>query len=301
MTMIDVEAAPAPGPLSPGARLLEIDPEVLARRYNRTPFLFGHRLAEHPLLQLESLVDLANRLPTDQVRQAKGSKPLSANIDESEATDRLTLAGILADMEHADRFVLLYHPERDPLYRELLDTVLDEMQPLSEAIDPGMRDRHAFIFIASPGAVTPYHMDREVNFLCQVRGTKVVSLWDQDDRSILSEEEIETLVVDWNRPRPPYRPEYDAKAMRFTLEAGMGVHQPMFAPHAVTCGGGDISIAIALTFRTRSLARRMMVHSVNHRLRQHGRLPTPYGSPVADGIKYQGMRAYRGLRSLAGR
>jgi hypothetical protein len=77
----------------------------------------------------------------------------------------------------------------------------------------------------------------------------------------------------------------------------MGVHSPMFAPHATTCGDG-VSIAMAVTFRTRACERRMMIHGLNHRLRKHGRRPQPFGTGVADEVKYRGMQAYRRLRSV---
>ena len=42
-----------------------------------------------------------------------------------------------------------------------------------------------FIFVSSPGSVTPYHIDPERNFLLQVRGNKTMHMFDGSDRSLL--------------------------------------------------------------------------------------------------------------------
>jgi cytochrome P450 len=39
----------------------------------------------------------------------------------------------------------------------------------SEPLAPGMCQREGFIFISSPGAVTPFHLDPEHNFLLQIK------------------------------------------------------------------------------------------------------------------------------------
>ena len=42
--------------------------------------------------------------------------------------------------------------------------------------------REGFIFISSPGSITPFHMDPEYNFLLQIRGEKQISIWGGKDR-----------------------------------------------------------------------------------------------------------------------
>src|SRR3546814_5379175 len=38
-----------------------------------------------------------------------------------------------------------------------------------------------FLFISSPGSITPYHFDPEHNILLQLRGTKVMNVWPAGD------------------------------------------------------------------------------------------------------------------------
>ncbi len=220
----------------PPRAILQVEPEAFRKNYNRRPFMFEHRLNEHPLMQLEALLELAHRLPPDQVRHSRGKRGFDVDFDDDLRTRRhkLTLDQVFEDLPGADAYVMLHRPDVDPRYRDLLLTALADLRGLVEPVDPGMCDEAAYIFLASPGAVTPYHMDREMNFLCQVSGSKEVRLWDQDDRSILAPQEIDTLFAREDLPKPAYQPEYGEKAMTFTLSPGTGVHQPLLAPHAVT-------------------------------------------------------------------
>ncbi len=284
----------------PPRAILQVDPGAFRKNYNRRPFIFEHRLNEHPLMQLEALLELAHRLPPDQVRHSRGKRGFDVDFDDDLRTRRhkLTLDQVFEDLPGADAYVMLHRPDVDPQYRDLLLTALADLRGLVEPVDPGMCDEAAYIFLASPGAVTPYHMDREMNFLCQVSGSKEVRLWNQDDRSILAPHEIDTLFAREDLPKPAYQPEYGEKAMTFTLSPGTGVHQPLLAPHAVV-NNSEISIAIALTFRSRATRRRIAIHKANYKLRRLGINPGAYDdSRVLDSLK---EGTYRGIRSIRSR
>ena len=51
------------------------------------------------------------------------------------------------------------------------------LEPLVRARTGTMYKREAFIFVSSPNAVTPFHMDPEHNILMQLRGTKTMTLF----------------------------------------------------------------------------------------------------------------------------
>ena len=50
------------------------------------------------------------------------------------------------------------------------------------------------IFVTSPGRITPYHMDGETNFLAQIHGTKLVYIYDGNDKAVLSDEDMEEVL-----------------------------------------------------------------------------------------------------------
>jgi hypothetical protein len=212
--------------------LLDIDRSRFASDFNTRPFGVRHGLADHPAFQLERLVELARRLPPAAVEYNAGDLPLTQDPSLTPQTG-LSIEETIRRIHDARSWMVLKRVELDPEYKRILDDCLDEIAPLA----PGMRGRQAFVFISSPGSVTPYHIDHEYNFLLQIRGTKHMSIF---DRSVLSEQEIErfyrgehrNLVFDEARA---------ADARTFELRPGAGVHVPVNAPHYVNNENGRAS------------------------------------------------------------
>src|SRR5262249_54744010 len=169
---------------------------------------------------------------------------------------------------------------------------------------PGHQDaglREAFIFISSPGSVTPYHMDPELNFLLQIHGNKQFHVFPSGDRTLLSEEELERFYSGAHR-NLVFRDDYQEKATTFELRPGDGVHVPVTDPHWVKVGEGSYSISFSITFQTLACERRAALYSINHALRQRGGKPTPVGqSPWRDTLLYAKHRIGRRLRRWFGR
>ena len=275
--------------------LLDIDSADFAANFNRHPFLIGHRLAAHPLFALPSLIELARRLPAKDIEYNAGNLPVS--IDPS-LTPRngLSPEETIRRIEECKSWLVLKYVENDPAYRDLLLGCLDEVRPFSEKIVPGMMQPQGFIFVTSPGSVTPYHMDPEHNFLLQIRGSKTVR---QFDRGVVSQEELERFHAGAHR-NMVYKHNYLARSWTFELEPGTGLHFPHTFPHWVH-NGPSVSISFSITFRTPDLERLATIHLVNGILRRRGFRPTPVGqSAWRDGLKYQTYRAWRRARRLLG-
>ena len=88
-----------------------------------------------------------------------------------------------------------------------------------------MTSAQAFIFITSPGSVTPYHIDPEHNFLLQVHGSKTVRMLDGSDRDVLSDRELEGFYADQGR-NLEFDESNQESGWKFLLEPGMGLHFP---------------------------------------------------------------------------
>jgi hypothetical protein len=156
-----------------------------------------------------------------------------------------------------------------------------------------------FIFITSPGSITPFHADPEYNFLMQIRGTKRASLLDVSDRSIVSEEVLETYLAE-GPFCGEFKDEYQRKAFEFDLNPGDGLHFPLNWPHWVK-NGNEVSISLSITFRTPQSERTSCIYTVNHELRKRGFDPTPYGnSAFLDSANFNAYRATRRAKSLLG-
>jgi hypothetical protein len=273
---------------------LEADPETFRASFNRRPFTIRHHLADNALFTLPKLVALAKSLPEEHVKYSSGDVPIGLGLYNGPQTG-LSIEETVEQIEQRNSWMVLKWIENDPEYGALLNHCLDEIQYFSEPLDPGMCKREGFIFISSPGAVTPFHMDPEYNFLLQIRGRKTVHLFDGSDRSILSEEALETFSSH-EHFHLNFKSEYEAKASVFELPPGVGLHFPVTAPHWVK-NGPEVSISLSITFRTPASERRSIVYNVNSRLRRIGINPLPFGrSQLRDSFKFQ---TYRVLRRAA--
>lgn len=268
------------GPGSQG--LLQFDPEEVGNAYNRRPFILRHRLTEHPLLTPQALFSLCRRLPSDYVKIRRGVIPGNAHFDSSydRYRDGLSLEETLEHFEELKAYICIYNPERDSIYRPLIDSLLGEIAAAIADTDPVVTWFSTYIFVSTSGAVTPYHMDREMNFLLQVRGDKEVLLWDPADEEILSPAEKDHLLSGFGAWRPIYKPSFEAKAMHFDLRPGLGVHHPFIAPHRVHTLDG-LSVSLAFTFRTLKSDMVTKAHSFNEVLRRLRMSPHPIGENEA--------------------
>ena len=280
--------------LEPG--LLEMDAEKFRAGFNRAPFLIRHRLADHPLFSLRRLIDLSTRLPEENIKYNAGDVSLATGLYEGPRTG-LSVQETIRRIEECRSWMVLKNVEHDPEYRELLNRCLDEVEVYSDLIDPGMRQREGFVFISSPGSITPFHMDPEYNFLLQIRGEKQIGIWDGKDRSVLSENELEAYFSETNR-QLVFKEEYGRKAAVFELTPGAGLHFPVVAPHWVR-NGNEVSISFSVTFRTPRSERQRTVYCANAYLRRKGLNPTPYGlAPLRDSTKFYALHAWRRAKKL---
>jgi hypothetical protein len=278
------------------------DPDGLfARNYNRKNFMFAHRLAGHPLFELPSLVELSRRMPDHNENYWSNGNVAVGNSWEAGTAGRLSLQETIANIEHNNSIVILKHTEQDPIFGPLLQQLLTCMIELSgERMRRDVTIGEVLILVSSPGRITPYHMDAEVNFLLQVRGDKSFYIFDQTDRSLVTDLELENFYAVSNASAV-YRPERQREAAAYELCAGYGVHLPVTAPHWVQ-NKNNVSVALSVNYELRSVGRLLQLHRFNRRLRRMGVNPTPPGrSPFRDRIKLGVATGLAAVRSVAKR
>lgn len=272
-------------------RLLRIDEESFRAYFDKRPFVIETELANHPLFSVERLVALARKLPPELVEYNAGDLPVGADPAEN-PRNGLSPEETLRRIESCRSWMVLKRVERDPELGTLLDACLDELDPWVRAHVSRTFDRQAFLFISSPGAVTPFHMDPEHNFLIQIRGTKTVSMWDPEDRFVVREEDLETFHSRFVQRNLPFEPHYQYTAHRIELSPGQGLHFPVTAPHWVK-NGPEVSLSLSLTFRSDRSQARELVYRANAQLRRLGLTPTPVGKrPLLDSAKRLGASAF---------
>ena len=181
--------------------------------WNRQSFTFRHALAHHPLFTLEALREVAARTPKYEgfVHWQNGRIDVT-DTWEINTGKRLSLDETIAGIADNNSQVVLKHAEQDesigPVLRDLLAEMVDLMP--AEARDD-VTIGESILFISSPRRITKYHIDLEANCLFQVSGEKVVHVFDQSDRSILSIEEIERQCCG-NQNAAVFRPDRQSAA-----------------------------------------------------------------------------------------
>ena len=271
--------------------LLDIDPATFAANFDQKPFRISHRLADHPLFALARLVELSRSLPAASVEYNAGRIPINMDPNQTPRTG-LGIEETIRRIEEHNSWMVLKFVEQDAAYGALLAECLEDVHVYSEPLRPGMCMPQGFIFISSAHAVTPYHMDPEHNFLLQVRGDKLMAVFNGRDRDLVGEEALERFYRGASR-NMPFKDEYEAKALRFDLRSGEGLHVPVTYPHYVKVGT-SYSISFSITFRTPDLDRRALLYALNGGIRSQGYAPRPIGQSVLrDFAKHQAARALR--------
>jgi len=279
-------------------RWLDIDADAMRGHYNRAGFLVRHRLAEHPLFTAHALFKLARRLPAPAVKYRFGRVPGNTHFDSSIERFRgdLTLDDALDHLVEKRAYVALYNPEKDPEYRQAIEGFLAEIGLAARPFERFFNWYSTYVFISAHDAVTPYHMDREMNFLLQIAGRKTVQLWDPRDDVVMRPEQRDHLFSFDIDARPAWHDGLPARARTFELEPGLGVHHPFIAPHLVTTGQ-NFSISLAITYRTPSSDVMSDAHAFNDRLRPYGLGRIPVGShPAVDLAKACAVRSLRATK-----
>jgi len=251
-----------------------------------------HTLTEHPLLSVESIARLAERLSEDRVEHNVANLPKVVDPNEVQRSDA-PVGEVARNIETNGCWMVLKNIESDAEYKRLLDESLDEVAPYVRDRDGGMVEREGFIFLSAPGSMTPSHTDPEHNFLLQVRGTKQMNVGrfpDGQTEQLALEQALGGghRNVDWEPADP----------IAFDLQPGDGVYVHPHAPHWVQ-NGAEVSISLSITFATPASQTNRQVHAINARLRRLGLSPSPPGRrPRLDRGKVAGVKTMGRLRGL---
>jgi len=271
--------------------------DALAAAYPEQPVLLSHGLADHPLLQLDALAALASRMRPSDARCFRGDVPTGVgrrNVPASGLTPQETIEAI----EKRGSWMVLTFLEQDPLYRALLDELLEELAPVVQPLTGPMVQRQSYAFVSSPGAVTPFHFDPEHNILLQLRGEKVMYIFPAGDERFVPREVHEEFHhagcnnLDWDESFAP-------SAFVAPLRPGDGVYVPVKAPHWVQNGADAPSISFSITWRSGWSAREGYAHGMNRLLRRAGMNPlAPRRFPADNHAKALAFRGIQKVRRL---
>ncbi len=230
----------------------------------------SHGLIGHELLTIGALAELAERMPAASVEYNLGALPLGVRPEDMPANG-LTLGETIRTIETNGSWAVLKNVERDPAYGALLDGALAELEPIVARSTGPMLHREAFIFLSSPGSVTPFHMDPEHNILLQIRGRKTMTVFPAQDQEMVPPQQAEHFHAGGHR-NLPWKDAFLERGTAIDLDPGDAIHVPVKSPHFVR-NGSAVSISLSITWRSERSVAEGELHSLNALLRRR-RLPT---------------------------
>ncbi|HMJ92463.1 MAG TPA: cupin-like domain-containing protein [Allosphingosinicella sp.] len=270
----------------------------LSELYPDRPGMLSHRLAGHSLLTLEALVELGGRLPEKDVEYNAGDLPVG--IDPADVPrNGLSVQETIRRIEECGSWMVLKQVQQDPAYRALLEEALAELAPAIEPVSGEMITRVGFIFVSSPNAITPFHLDPEHNVLLQITGSKTMMIVPGDE-SVVPAEKHESYHLGGHR-NVPWSDEYEGRGEKFELRPGDAVHVPLMWPHWVR-NGPEPSISLSITWKSDWVYQEADVRGMNHLLRRIGLDPAaPAAFPQRNPAKSLAYRAIRKAKAQLGR
>jgi hypothetical protein len=234
----------AAGVFSPYAR------DIFAECYPETPHKLRHTLHEHPLLAHDALAALGD--------------------ETGDGTAGDTIRGIAT----AGGRAVLRNIEQQPVYRELLQALISELEQDIMRRTGKIAGLTGSLFVAAPGAATPYHFDAEHSIMVQLAGSKVMTQFPPRDPLYASDEAHEAFHTRGVRELE-WHDGLAAGGIEWTLEPGDAVYVPAMAPHHVKVGGTKPAVSLSIGWHSGWSLDEADARAFNAQLRRLGIKPRP--------------------------
>lgn len=277
-------------------KVLDFDGGRLRAVFNREPHLFRHRIENNDLFHLDRLGAAAEELYRRNGKANVYAMDSARRVDQlfnTNVAGDVDLAAFVRNIGQSQSWVVLKSLELIPGFDALFrDIIADFAADLKEFCPKYAHDLRGYLFISSPGTLTPYHIDGEWSLLAQVKGRKFYRIYDVCDPNVISNDEIEEFYHG-NFDAARHAPGKDATARDFVLEPGLALSQPRHAPHVVRVDPDHgYSMTLGLSLLTNEWATEKAAHQANRVLRNAGLRPHAVGlDRRLDLVKSLGYRA----------
>jgi hypothetical protein len=272
-----------------------VDSRALTTLFPHKTFPIRHVYANNPLFTLPRIIELLRALPRDRIEFNSGKAAISQDPDKTPMVD-LPPEEIVRRIETAGAWMVLKRVESDPAYRAIIENVLltvAQARGYKSIAEADFRDIQGFIFVSSPRSTTPFHADSDENIFVQIHGEKFFHVYDNTDRTIVSDDQLEGVVAKHRNLH--YRPAFDIKAIHYTLQPGDGIFVPYQWPHYVQTSD-NYSISLSITWKSAEVRRKNDIFVVNSMLRGLGMAQRAPGmNPMIDTVKWAGLRSARAV------
>lgn len=245
--------------------------EQLRAVYPLRTGILNHNLSDHPLLSREMLALAAQRMNPANVECRAGD---GTNGGEFVHASRIGDSAVetIRQIDQAGRWVMLRMVEQLPEYAELIEVLLADMDPVLRPTTGKALKPVAFIFISSPGTLTPFHFDPEFNILFQIAGTKRFATFPLTEPwlPIAQQEQFHRLednLLPWDES-------YRRGETVNHLAPGEALFVPYKVPHWVEVDDKP-TISFSLTWKTETSIEQDLAWRCNDWLRHRGGNPAP--------------------------
>ncbi len=243
---------------------------LLAASYPNHPVTLDHGFANHPLMEINALAELAERLPASAIEYCRSDLPIGVDPD-GVVTNGLSASETIRTIAANQSWAVLKNIEQDEEYRAMLHRLLADIKLAVESKTGPMLTLQGYIFISSPGSVTPYHFDPEHNILLHLAGKKQMRVFPAGDRRFAAQTEHERYHTGGHR-NLPWQDDWAAEGFTADLTPGRAVYVPVMAPHFVTVGEKP-ALSLSITWRSDWSYREAEAHAANNWLRARGQQP----------------------------
>ncbi|MFZ1741902.1 MAG: cupin-like domain-containing protein, partial [Pontixanthobacter sp.] len=231
-------------------------------------------------------------LRPEHVEHNQGDLPIGI-APEDVPTPTLDVAETIRSIEESGSWMALKFIENMPEYRELLMETLASIEPAVQGKTGAMEQLEGFVFVSSPGAVTPFHFDPEHNILLQIRGNKVLTTFPAADESIVPPQDHESFAYGEHHRNLVWNDDMSAHGNPIPLTAGEALYVPVKMPHWVK-NGPEVSISLSVTWRSEWSVAESEARALNALLRGAGLSPaSPKRWPATNFGKSAAFRALR--------
>jgi Cupin superfamily protein len=253
------------------AVVTDVPPEQQIRMLDHKSFSFRHSLGNYPGLSIPSIQKLTRQL----LEEKRFDQVYCRALGSGKKDDTISADEVLATLQSFDTagawLRLTRVDEINEELREICETFYADLSRLlNQDIKSQVMKTFVTLFISSPGALTPYHIDHTWNFLLQIGGRKTVHVYDENDPRVLRQQDKEANYF----KRFSIKQNDEVPGIAYELSPGDGVHHPVNAPHWVQ-NGPDISVSLSFGLCLHASNDDAKVHQVNFLLRKLGLNPVP--------------------------
>ena len=272
---------------------------ALRRAYPEAPALLHHGMRDHPMLGFDALAELALSMREVDVEYNRADLPVGIDPDAVQANG-LGIVETLKTIETNGSWMVLKFIEQNPAYKALLHETLAEIEPAVRDVTGEMLKLEGFVFVSSPGAMTPFHMDPEHNILLQLKGSKTMTVFPADDDELAPGAAHEAFHNGGHR-NLAWRDDFASRGSAFELTPGKAVYVPVKAPHFVR-NGPEASVSLSITWQSEWAYREMYARQWNELVRRMGIEPkSPKRFPHQNHAKSLAWRTIDKARRVVGK